>query len=163
MDVSSCLAVGALQVAMEQQGPAAMAQLLQDFERRSMEAEDLRSTCREELGLVHENVQVALEYLEAGHPHEAARTLVNLSAWTGDTDIVGGRGYMDEDGDAETTQDEDESDDDALACVICRSIGGNRVFYNMRAEGRWAGLAPGARIVCSQCHTDAMGQVESFF
>ena len=42
MDASSCLAVGALQAALTVHVPAAMAQLALDFERRSMQAEDLR-------------------------------------------------------------------------------------------------------------------------
>ena len=68
----------------------------------------------------------------------------------------------DEDEEDEEMTEQEDSDDDDLVCVICRSgVGNTRSFYNMRAEGRWAGLAPGARIVCTLCHTDEMGEVDS--
>ena len=59
---------------------------------------------------------------------------------------------------------EEESEaDDALHCVLCRTSGGHRMYFNMEPQGRWAGLAPGARIVCDMCYRDDMGEVESFF
>ena len=64
----------------------------------------------------------------------------------------------------EDASDEDSEADDDLHCVLCRSLDGNtRNFFNMRPEGRWAGLARGARIVCSSCYREDMGEIDSFF
>ena len=63
----------------------------------------------------------------------------------------------------ETTAGEAEEEDE-LHCVLCGSMDGNdRFFFNMEPEGRWAGLAPGARIVCGVCFHQDIGRVESFF
>ena len=63
----------------------------------------------------------------------------------------------------EEVQAFEEADGD-WPCVLCRSLDGNtRNFLEMRAEGRWAGLAHGARIVCSICYPGDMGRIESFF
>ena len=64
----------------------------------------------------------------------------------------------------EDASDEGSEADDDLHCVLCRSLDGNtRNFFNMRPAGRWAGLAPGARIVCSSCYREDMGEIDSFF
>ena len=64
----------------------------------------------------------------------------------------------------EEEEEEEETDDESIFCVLCRSSDGQgRNFVNMAAEGRWAGLAPGARILCSVCYTEEHGRVESFF
>ena len=61
-------------------------------------------------------------------------------------------------------EEEDHDHADDWHCVLCHSTNGNeRYFYNMEPEGRWAGLAPGARIVCNWCFRQDMGMVESFF
>ena len=63
----------------------------------------------------------------------------------------------------ETTTGETDEEEEA-SCVLCGSMDGNdRNFFNMEPEGRWADLAPGARIVCSVCFRQDMGRVESFF
>ena len=68
----------------------------------------------------------------------------------------------DEDDTVMAAEEESESDDDdALHCVLCRTSGGHRMYFNMEPQGRWAGLAPGARIVCAMCYRDEMGVVES--
>ena len=64
----------------------------------------------------------------------------------------------------ETTAGETDEEEEDAHCVLCGSMdGNNRSFFNMEPEGRWAGLAPGARIVCSVCFRQDMGRVESFF
>ena len=60
-------------------------------------------------------------------------------------------------------EEEEESDGEAIVCVLCRrSRSGRRQLFTMAAVagGRWAGLAPGARVVCSDCRTEALGPVE---
>ena len=52
------------------------------------------------------------------------------------------------------------SDDAALVCVICHQHD-PELMYQMEAEGRWANLAPGARIICGGCFRPEMGRVES--
>ena len=67
----------------------------------------------------------------------------------------------DSDKENEEEESEDESDGLALVCVPClRSRSGRRQLFTMVAGGRWAGLAPGARVVCSDCRTEALGPVE---
>ena len=159
MDAASCLAVSALQVATTQHEPAAMSQLLQDFERRSMEAEDLRSRCRDLLiawaqdhGMVHAAAQEALrEVHEAAAAHEAE----NVS--TGDTDTEEEDVEMDENADAETTQRLDVD-----ACVGCRvpplvSDSPFRQFYKILPARRL--FPPRFLIVCSQCYRPSMGEI----
>ena len=64
------------------------------------------------------------------------------------------------DSDAEE-EEEEESDGEVIVCVLCRrSRSGWRQLFTMAAGGRWAGLAPGARVVCSDCRTEALGPVE---
>ena len=62
----------------------------------------------------------------------------------------------------EEEEEEEESDgEEAIVCVLCRrSRSGRRQLFTMAAGGRWAGLAPGARVVCSDCRTEALGPVE---
>ena len=69
-------------------------------------------------------------------------------------------GDSDEEEEESETSD-DESDGGAL-CVLCgrSSRSGRRQMFTMVAGGRWAGLAPGARVVCSDCRTEALGPVE---
>ena len=59
----------------------------------------------------------------------------------------------------EAEEESEESDEEAaLVCVLCgREPAGG--LLTMAAEGRWAGLAPEARRVCSACHTEALGPV----
>ena len=71
MDASSCLAVSALQTALVDHVPPAMAQLLQDFERRSMEAEDLRAH--------HQRRSMEAEALLADH--QRLRDLADNAFW----------------------------------------------------------------------------------
>ena len=57
-------------------------------------------------------------------------------------------------------KEEEESDGEAIVCVLCRrSRSGRRQLFTMAMGGRWAGLAPGARVVCSDCRTEALGPV----
>ena len=66
-------------------------------------------------------------------------------------------------GDFDEEEEEEESDGEAIVCVLCRrSRSGRRQLFTMAAVagGRWAGLAPGARVVCSDCRTEALGPVE---
>ena len=65
--------------------------------------------------------------------------------------------------------DDDDADDDeggeGMDCVLCHlPRSGDRRLFNMQPVGRWAGLAPGARIICSTCYhdrRDEMGLIES--
>ncbi len=62
-------------------------------------------------------------------------------------------------GSDEEEEAEEESDEEAaLVCVLCGREPA-RGLLTMAAEGRWAGLAPGARQLCSDCHTEALGPV----
>ena len=64
-------------------------------------------------------------------------------------------------GDFDEEEEGEESDGEAIVCVLCRrSRSRRRQLFTMAAGGRWAGLAPGARVVCSDCRTEALGPVE---
>ena len=66
--------------------------------------------------------------------------------------------------DCEVTSDEDSEAEVDLGCVLCQSIDDStREFFDMRPEGRWAGLAPGARTVCSICYRRDMGRIGSLW
>ena len=70
--------------------------------------------------------------------------------------------YSDEE-EAEEEEEEESDGEAAIVCVLCRrSRSGRRRLFTMAAVagGRWAGLAPGARVVCSDCRTEALGLVE---
>ena len=71
-------------------------------------------------------------------------------------------GDSDEEEEEESETSDDESDGGALVCVLCgrSSRSWRRQMFTMVAGGRWAGLAPGARVVCSDCRTEALGPVE---
>ena len=114
---------------------------LRDKEKTSGEIMDLMS-----------QIQRARAHIEIGNAEHASMILQGQLLDTSD----------EEDEEDEEMTEQEDSDDDDLVCVICRSgVGNTRSFYNMRAEGRWAGLAPGARIVCTLCNTDEMGEVDS--
>ena len=60
--------------------------------------------------------------------------------------------------DGEEEAEEESDEEAALVCVLCgREPAGG--LLTMAAEGRWAGLAFGARRVCSACHAEALGPV----
>ena len=54
--------------------------------------------------------------------------------------------------------DSERSDEEALFCVLCERR--RRRIIQMAPRGRWAGLVPDARLVCNECHTEAMGPIE---
>ena len=68
-------------------------------------------------------------------------------------------GFSEEEEEEEEEEAEDggTSDEDDLVCVLCERR--QRRMIQMAPRGRWAGLAPGARLVCSDCH-EAMGPIE---
>ncbi len=168
MDAHSIVAVGALNTAAEASQAAARRQLMLDSERRSMDAEDLRARKDRLVTQVFTHPAMAQRTWESAYAarhndwvdaHLAMRRARDFLL-AGDSraayDILGDKlGEEDE---------EDDDEEDAMVYVICRSSRGDgRDFYLIRAEGRWAGLAPVALIVCSSCDRDDMGEVESFF
>jgi len=59
--------------------------------------------------------------------------------------------------------DDDESEVD-LSCSLCGSLDiSTREFFDMVPEGRWAGLPPGARTVCSRCYSRDLGRIRSLW
>ena len=49
-----------------------------------------------------------------------------------------------------------------VACAFCRSADGiSRNHYRMAPQGQWAGLAEGARVVCTLCYRTPLGRIES--
>ena len=108
-----------------------------------------------ESGGTRENFRVALIGVN-NTLVEAWRATYGIHPIPDDTDI--------EASESEDEQEQEEEDEEAaLHCVLCRTSGGHRMYFNMEPQGRWAGLAPGARIVCDRCYRDDMGEVESFF
>ena len=175
MDASS-LAAAALAVAADESRDAALRKLLLDRERAAMRAEDLSSymaqrhfttsllvPCapamtweaayaqrHEDLELAHDAMRAALRAVRRGAPwHTEA-----LLAAEVESDEAEG-----EEEEIETSEEEvDESD--GGSCVLCGRSSRSGQMFTMVATDRWAGLAPDARVVCSDCRTEAIGPVE---
>ena len=175
MDASS-VAATALAVAVDESRDAALRELLLDRECAAMQAEDLRSYVAQrhfttsllvprapamtweaayaqrhaDLQLAHDAMRAALRAVRQGDDEGAEE---RLAVQVGDSD--------EEEEESETS--DDESDGGALVCVLCgrsSSRSRRRQMFTMVAGGRWAGLAPGARVVCSDCRTEALGPIE---
>ena len=175
MDASS-LAAAALAVAADESRDAALRELLLDRERAAMQAKDLRSHVAQrhfttsllvprapamtwepayaqrhlDLQLAFDAMRAALRAVRQGDDEGAEE---RLAVEVGDSD---------EEEEEESETSDDESDGGALVCVLCGrySRSGRRQMFTMVAGGRWAGLAPGARVVCSDCRTEALGPLE---
>ena len=59
---------------------------------------------------------------------------------------------------SEEERDSETSDEEALVCVLCERH--RHRMIQMVPRGRWAGLRPDARLVCSACHTQAEAPIE---
>ena len=149
-------------------------QVMLDLERARMTAEDARADAarmaRRTRTLMNEARAIAMSSVITGGMtrRDLRDALIETSDALGEA--IGARNretdeeMSDEDDTVMAAEEESESDDDdALHCVVCRNIGGHRMYFYMEPRGRWAGLAPGARIVCDMCFRDEMGEVESFF
>ena len=165
MDAST---LAALSLAMDESRDAALRELLQERERDRMQAEDLRSFVAQRHFTASQLVPGAPRPVtwEAAYArrhndlHWAHGTMRDALRWvrSGD-DVRAERLLAAELGSDEEEEAEEESDEEAaLVCVLCgREPAGG--LLTMAAEGRWAGLEPGARQVCSACHTEALGPV----
>ena len=165
MDAST---LAALSLAMDESRDAALRELLQERERDRMQAEDLRSFVAQRHFTASQLVPGAPRPMtwEAAYARRhndlqwAHDTMRDALRWvrSGD-DVRAERLLAAELGSDEEEEAEEESDEEAaLVCVLCgREPAGG--LLTMAAEGRWAGLAPGARRVCSDCHTEAIGPV----
>ena len=165
MDAST---LAALSLAMDESRDAALRELLQERERDRMQAEDLRSFVAQRHFTASQLVPGAPRPVtwEAAYArrhndlHWAHGTMRDALRWvrSGD-DVRAERLLAAELGSDEEEEAEEESDEEAaLVCVLCgREPAGG--LLTMAAEGRWAGLAPEARLVCSACHTEALGPV----
>ena len=122
------------------------------------------------------NIADVVLWHENGQTNASGRPLTDEDCFTQIRTEVQAHGFLNSSDDEMSDEEPDDTvmaagseeeseadDDDALHCVLCRTSGGHRMYFNMEPQGRWAGLAPGARIVCDMCYRDDMGEVESFF
>ena len=173
VSVAKFTAYEALHAVLQHEEPAYIETLKRDMERARMQAEDFRGHVHAHAGEMWRTTlnvaedlrneqQRALDIID---DRSASRAVIRTALVRVNNAMVDAYSnlvpYAEEDSDDDMP--EEDSDDD-LHCVICRSTNGNnRSFYNMEPEGRWAGLAPGARIVCTICYRQDMGRIESFF
>ena len=143
-------------------------QVMLDLERARMTAEDARADAARMRERIIEAQAIAMSttMIVDVTRRDLRDALIETSDALGEA--IGARNretdeeMSDEDDTVMAAEEESESDDDdALHCVLCRTSGGHRMYFNMEPQGRWAGLAPGARIVCAMCYRDEMGVVES--
>ena len=162
-------AYDALRAVLQHEEPAYIETLKRDMERARMQAEDIRSYAGEVAVDLRGAQQEMLAIIDADPP--PSRAVLSTALRRANNAMVDAYRNLvphgedeDEMEAASESEEEDHDPADDLHCVLCHSTNGNeRNFYNMEPEGRWAGLAPGARIVCSVCFHQDMGRVESFF
>ena len=155
-------AYDALRAVLQHEEPAYIETLKRDMERARMQAEDIRSYAGEVAADLRGAQQEMLAIIDADPP--PSRAVLSTALRRANNAMADAYRAPGEEDEVSTTTGESEEEDDDLHCVLCRSTNGNdRSFFNMEPEGRWAGLAPGARIVCSICYRGDMGVIESFF
>ena len=155
-------------------------QILLDLERARMTAEDARADAarmaRRTRTLRNEARGVAITALITGGMtrRDFRDALIETNDAIGDAIRETNQIINQQTDDDEEMSDNDEEPDDTVMaagseseaddaphCVICRQRW--PWMYFMEPQGRWAGLAPGACIVCAMCYRDDMGVVESAF
>ena len=168
MDAST---LAALAVAMDESRAAVVRELLLDRERVAMANEDARSFLAQrhytasqqvpdhifprmtweaaytrrhnDLLLARDAMRAVLRAVRQGHDQLAEGM---LAAELGPSS------------EEEEEEDSETSDEEALVCVLCERR--RRRIIQMAPRGRWAGLVPDARLICNECHTEAMGPIE---
>ena len=136
-------AMGALRIVMQEEQLPAMSMLLQDLEQTRMALEDTRNMANENLRAASLSPFRINGRLMTWREFADDRQAMIDRLWDMDSDIG------DEDGD----DADDDEEDEGIVCVLCRlPRSGNRRLFNMQPVGRWAGLAPGARIICGTCY-----------
>ena len=169
VSVANVATYEALRTALHHEELTYIETLKRDVERARMQAEDIRSYAGDVAADLRGAQQEMIAIIDADPP--PSRAVLSTALRRANNAMVDANRDLapdeeDED-EMETTvgeSEEEEEEEDDLHCVLCRSTNGNnRSFFNMEPEGRWAGLAPGARIVCSICYHPDMGRVESFF
>ena len=169
VSVTNVATYEALRTALHHEELTYIETLKRDVERARMQAEDMRAYA----GAVAADLRGAQQEMIAiidADPLPSRAVLSTALRRANNAMVDAYRNLVphgeDEDmmGAASESEEEDHDPADDLHCLLCHSTDGNaRNFYNMEPEGRWAVLAPGARIVCSICFRQAMGRVESFF
>ena len=145
-------------------------QVVRDMERARMTAEDYRQgnapflgsqTWRQELieqirrldateTLMEQARQTAIQAVDLRGTREDLRVaLIRVNNTLVDARRATWGGDETEDEEEEDDMDTDQNEDERIVCVLCRANTSNPI--EMNPEGRWAGLAPGARMVCHQC------------
>ena len=159
MDAST---LAALSLAMDESRDAALRELLQERERDRMQAEDLRSFVAQRhftaSQLVPGAPAMTWEAAYARHHNlllESRDVMHDALRAVRSGNVVRVEMLLAEE---LTSNKEKEEAEEALVCVLCGREPAGRLL-TMAAEGRWAGLAPEARRVCSACHTEALGPV----
>ena len=172
MDAST---LAALAAAMDESRAPGVRELLQDRERAATANEDARSFLGQrhytasqqepdhifprmtweaaytrrhnDLLLARDAMRAVLRAVRQGHDQLAEGM---LAAELGPS--------SEEEEEEEEEEDSETSDEEALVCVLCERR--RRRIIQMAPRGRWAGLVPDARLVCNECHTEAMGPIE---
>ena len=167
MDAST---LAALSIAVDESRDAALRELLQERERDRMQAEDLCSFVAQRHFMASLLVPNALRPItwEAAYArrhndlHWARGTMRDALRWFRRGENVHAErllaAELGSDEEEEADEEEVSEDEEATVCVLCGRVP-DLGLLTMAAEGRWAGLAPEARLVCSACHTEALGPV----
>ena len=184
VSVAKLTAYEALRAVLQHEEPTCIETLKRDMERARMRAEDIRAHAGTWNSATQDNIWALMQNVAADHRGAQQETLAIIDVDTSSSRAVLSTAFRrannamvdayrnlvphgedeDEMEAASESEEEDHDPADDLQCVPCHPTNGNeRNFYNMEPEGRWAGLAPGARIVCSVCFRQDMGRVESLF
>ena len=112
------------------------------------------------------NIADVVKWHENGQTDASGRPLTDEDCFTQIRAEVQAHGFLnssddemsDEEPDDTSMADDDGSEEESeVHCALCNTSGDHRMYFNMEPQGRWAGLAPGARIVCDMCYRDDMG------
>ena len=166
MDAST---LAALAVAMDESRAAVVRDLLLDRERVAMANEDARSFLAQRHYTASQQVP---DHIFPRMTWEAAYTrrhndlllardamrAVLRAVRQGHDQLAEGMLAAELGPSSEEEEDSETSDEEALVCVLCERR--RRRIIQMAPRGRWAGLVPGARLVCSACHTQAEAPIE---
>ena len=168
------LTTAALRVVLAEEEPHALTEVLRDLERARMTAEDYRGAMFSPYPFPEQNRQ--LTWKQVGKVHimrcvhfrdnvvqpavdmlgEARAMIRTQQTNTAYNKIIEAEGVLREESDT-------DMDETGPHCVLCRSSDRNtRNFFSMVPAGRWEGIAPGGRIVCSLCRREDMGAIEFF-
>ena len=172
--------MGALRMVLLEEQLQEAAMLRQDLERTRMELEDARRALVSPYPATQDPRGRCLTWQEWGEGRQEVLDRLEELWHQGRQEVIDrieelhhpiapvGLGGDDDDAvdeSMESDDDDDDEEDEGIVCVLCLTYHDDYTgeFFYMVPQGHWAGLAPGARIVCSYCYRGVMGEIESVF